>query len=644
MWYDLFMFCGSQIFRHAVCVFAFCASVSRADIPLEASFRDLPADASRPCVAVALDKLSREKETLSRQLLQVRELGTGGVLVRVPVADDAVWAHLKLVSDVCRRLGLELGVCDFSLSAEEALQPRVQRLVWTSRRIDASGTATNECSPVFQPSGSYRELAQLAVPEEGEILPHQIVDLKFGAAPTNGLWRAYRFGCSDVEPPLVDCFDGNGVFRHVNQLLFACQGRLERTYGTTLLWCQMAGYGRDNLAWPRDLPETFLKQSGLGLMRHLPALAGVAVGGEPTAAYVRQQVAHAVCEAWHQRYAKNVDELVHEAGLEAGICIDEVPIDPEEVALYFRRPTLSPARTLAHRAMNVRAAGGARALGRRFVVGRLDSAWSAPTSAEAQLPFPCKNDADLLLSDGVTRTLLEGMGDVPEEGERFAQMRVVCRYTHRCQVMLQHGEAVADFLVWSTGTPQALEEYSCDCANQAMLAAATVKDGKVRFESERTYAAVAVTADVVRDKASERRVKQLAADGVGVWLVASGLPGEEAVIARLSEGGRCKVLGAAGEVAPVPDLQWEAEAKGVSVRFLHRRSPEYEIYFVVNASAVGGPVTCTFRDIGQGWPSRWNPVTGETGLSLQATRMADGRVSVPLLMVPHDACFVVFPR
>ena len=638
------MLYGAQGLLRAACVLAYCAMVRGADTPLESSFRNPSADASRPSVAIALAKLSCEKETLFRQLSQVRELGAGGVLVRVPVADDAVWTHLTLVSDTCRRLGLELGVCDFALSSEEeSARPHVQRLVWSATRAEGSVAATNVCSPVFQPGRSYRELACLAVPGEGEVLPHQMVDLKSASIPTNGDWHVYRFGCSDVEPPLADCFDGDGVFHHVNQLLVACQSRLERTYGTTLLWCQMAGPGRADLIWPRDLPETFLKQSGLGLMRHLPALAGVAVGGEPTAAYVRLQVVQAVREAWRQRYAENVNELIHEAGLEAGIGVDEVPIDPEEVAVYFRRPAFTPARTSSQQTMNVHAAGGARVLGRRFIVGRLECAQAPTTSAQASLPFSCKGEVDQLLIDGATRILLEVAGEVPEEGERFAQMRVVCRYAHRCQVLLQYGDAVADYLVWSTETPQALEGYACDFANQAMLTTAVVKDGKIRFESERAYMALAVTAETVREKAAEKKVKQMSADGLAVWLVPSGQSGEDAVFARLSEGGTCKLLGAADPV-PAPDFQWKSETDRLQVRFLHRRSSEYEIYFVANSSAVGGPVTCAFRDTGQGVPQRWNPVSGESGLPLQATRTADGRVAVPLVMVPHDAFFVVFPR
>ena len=133
----------------------------------------------------------------------------------------------------------------------------------------------------------------------------------------------------------------------------------------------------------------------------------------------------------------------------------------------------------------------------------------------------------------------------------------------------------------------------------------------------------------------------MAAGGVSVWLVTNGVPEEAGAFAALMKDGAGRLFGAA---APTPDLSWKAEVEGMRLRFLHRRSPECEIYFVVNASAVGGPVTCTFRDTGRGEPERWNPVSGETGLSVQLTRAADGRGAVPLFMAPHDACFIVFSR
>ena len=628
-----------------------CLTLQAGESGLEEQFAEPPLNATRPSVSLTVDAEGTGREWLSRQLERVRDIGAGGVLLTVPVATEAVWETLAQTAVRAKHLGLDMGMRDFYLSAEEmAAAPQARRLVWASGLVsNQADFATNAWPQVFRPGGAYQEVAYLAVPgSEGEVQPHQIADLSQGSTPTGGVWRVYRFGLADVEPQQVDGYERTAFFRHVNQWLFASQSRLKQTYGSTVLWYQVSGPAGCELTWPRDLPDEFLKRSGLGLVRHLPALAGVAVGGGATAAYVRQQVAQTVREVWRDRFGKNVNELVHEAGLEAGIRIDQVPVDPEETALYFRRPTLVPARSEAQRDANVRAAGGARTMGRRYVIGQLDLRSVPPTPAAALLPFPWKHEVDRLLSDGATRLLLESGGGVPSEDGAFRQLRECCRYAHRCQTMLQQGAPVADLLVWALKPPPLLEAYSCDFANGPMLESAAVKNGVIQFDSERSYGILAVTAEVLRDKRAERAVRQIAARGVSVWLVAAGAADEEAVFARMLDGAGPKIRavragGAEGLLAA--DFQWRTDAAEMKVRFLHRRSSEHEVYFVVNDGPAAGPVTCTFRDTGKGVPSRWDPVSGETGLVEQEPRReADGRVTGSLFMVPHDACFIVFDR
>ncbi len=618
---------------------------------LENLFRAPPADATRPNVSLTLEPGRSDTEWVFRQLERVRDLGAGGVLLTVPTADETVWETLARTADRARMLGLEVGVRDFCLCAAEASAiPRAQKLVWSSALVtNQTALATNALSLAGPPLGSYQALACLAVPEgRADIQPHQIVDLAQGQVSTGGLWRIYRFGHEDTVPPVLDGFDGTALFRHVNQWLFACQGRLKQTYGSTLLWYQLPGPASSDVVWPRDLPALSLKRSGLGLIRQLPALAGAAVGGEATAAYVRRQVAQTVCEAWRERFGKNVNELVHEAGLEAGIRIDEVPVAPEEVAAYFRRPTLPQARNAVQREANVRAAGGARVMGRRYVIGSLDVASVLPSPDAALMSFPWKPEINRLLAEGATRILLESGGRVPGEDVAFRQLREGCRYAQRCQILLQQGEAVADTLVWSTKLPALLRSYGCDFANGVMLETAAVSDQRIRFDSERTYGTLAVTSEVLRDKPAERLVCQMAARGIRVWLVTSGEADEEAVFARVLEkagalAGVVRDEGAAG--LPTPDFQWRSDVAGLELRFVHRRSVGHEVYFVVNDSAASGPVNCVFRDTGSGVPTRWNPADGEAGLVVQdAARAADGRVTTSLFLAPHDACFVVFDR
>jgi len=600
-----------------------------------ALFRDPPANASRPSVALGLDILRAGDAEARRQLASLCACGAGGVLVRAARGDEADWQTLARVAAACGDLGLELGFCDLAVPGEKT--SRLRCLTWTARM---SGTGE---SAVYRPADGYREIARLAVPIQNEVLAHQVVEWTSGAEPS-GAWRIFRFGCVDENPPRVDGFDKLAVSRHINRLLVECQNRLSGTYGTTLLWYQASGPGRTELHWFDDLPDVFLRDSGLGLTRHLPVLAGVDVGGEKTAAYVRMHIAQAIREAWRERFAEKVDELVHEAGLEAGIALDEAPLEPEDVALHFRRVTLAPARSAEQRVRNVRAAGAARALGHRFVVGRLDLAHVTPTVAQPLLPFLGKHEVDWLFCDGANRLLLAWPDTVPADGEGYARMQSVCRYAHRCQAALQRGDAACDFLVWSDGLPKALAGYSCDYANRAVLAAASEGKGEIVLESGRRYRDLAVSADAVRDPADAGRVRQLAAAGVRVWLVARGASDEEDVFARLSTATGIRRFGAPDGGVGAPDFLWTADMAGVEVRFVHRRSAEEEIYFVANVGPSGGTATCSFRDAGRGVPSRWDPVGGEETEDVQAVRGADGRMAVTLFLGPHESCFVVFAR
>jgi hypothetical protein len=492
-------------------------------------------------------------------------------------------------------------------------------------------------------------LARLALPAvAADVAPHEVVDLSRAGAPTGGAWRVYQFGLAELEPARPDSFDETSMFKHVNRLLFESQSRLRQTYGSTLLWCQFSGPPRSEPVWPRDVPELFLKKSGLGLARYLPVLDGVSVGGESTAAYVRQQLRQSVTESWRQRVGETVNELVHEAGLEAGIRVDEAPLDPEEVAFYFRRPTLTPANGQEAHDANVRAAGGARTMGRRYVVASLNPLALADSTDAALFPFPWKAAVDRLFCDGATRLLLETDGGIPADDAAFRRLRDGVLYAHRCQVVLQQGHGVADFLVWTVRPPACLAAFSCDYVNATLLSAATVKGGSIRFDSERAYGALAVTAPVLQDKQAERTVRQLAARGVRVWLVPDGEASEGAVFARVLEGVTSHMAVWKPETvktsgAPEPDFQWTSDAP-VKLRFLHRRSERQEIYFLVNESPAAGVASCSFRDAGQGAPSRWTPAGGECSLIEETVKSADGRATASLFMAPHDACFVVFDR
>ena len=613
-----------------VCGIAFLAvaglTVQAGEAGLERQFREPPANTTRPCVALTLDASRADGEWAVRQIERARDVGAGGVLLGVPVADEQVWKTLADAANRARQLKLDMGLRDFFLSEEEMnALPRARRLVWTSEDMDFGDAGVTNV--MVEGAAHGMEIARLAVPAgRPDVLSHQVVDLAAGPAPTGGVWRVTRFMAADAEPRLVDPFDRAAVPRHVNQWLSACQERFGRTYGDTLFWYQLPGSANTGLAWPKDLPEEFPRRSGLGLIRHLPALAGVAVGGEATAAYVRQRVTQTTREMWRERFGRTVDELVHEAGLQAGGVVGEMPVEPVEAALYFKRPTF----VAGGGDTNVLAAGGARVMGRRQVIGRLDIASVVPTPAAVLWPFPWKHEADRLLADGATCLLLETGGGLPGEEGAFRQMQEGCMYLRRCQVMLQQGEPVADVLVWADRPLPALAGYSCDYANDVMLETASVQDGKLRFGSGREYGVLAVDAGKIADKQVKQLTEKLAARGLRVLQIDSA----SAVTNQATAG------------LPVPpDFEWRSDAIGLNVRFLHRKVSGYEVYFVVNDSAETGVAACTFRDAGNGTPFRWEPMSGEIGaIEKDVLKGADGRVTAELFLAPHDACFVVFKK
>jgi len=81
---------------------------------------------------------------------------------------------------------------------------------------------------------------------------------------------------------------------------------------------------------------------------------------------------------------------------------------------------------------------------------------------------------------------------------------------------------------------------------------------------------------------------------------------------------------------------------GGTIRFIHRRTEEMDIYFVANALSETIETTCTFR-VSRARPELWDPLSG-IQRDLPEYEERGGRTAVPLRFEPHQSFFVVFPR
>ncbi|MBQ7188189.1 MAG: hypothetical protein IJR99_02105 [Kiritimatiellae bacterium] len=336
-----------------------------------------------------------------------------------------------------------------------------------------------------------------------------------------------------------------------------------------------------------------------------------------------------------------VNDLVQEAGLHASLGIFGAPFTPESVAFYYHRPMLqdttrnisaNPTNEVESAALqqrrrqrylyNCRAGAAARTMWRAQIWGHLNLTRAEKPPAADLLPFPWKPLADNLLTAGANRILLFTGDKMPSDDREFREMRQGCAYLHRCQFLLQKGSRVADFLLWSGPIADEWPDgYSFDGTDLTMLDHASIQKGKIRFPSELSYQTLVIATNVLADTHCRYLADRCRQEGIRVY----SFPGDESFAKR--------------------DLTWRTDADEKPViRFIHRRTPDEEIYFVVNASPIAGVATIRFRDTGRGVPERWNPMTGETAYPESSRRLPDSSVEIPLFLDVYDSCFIVFRK
>ncbi|MEN8202316.1 MAG: glycosyl hydrolase [Bacteroidota bacterium] len=76
-----------------------------------------------------------------------------------------------------------------------------------------------------------------------------------------------------------------------------------------------------------------------------------------------------------------------------------------------------------------------------------------------------------------------------------------------------------------------------------------------------------------------------------------------------------------------------------TVRYIHKRLPDSDLYFVSNRTNMDNRVTCQFR--AEGTPELWNPMNGEIRAIPDFTA-TDGITSIPLQFEPYESYFIVF--
>lgn len=322
------------------------------------------------------------------------------------------------------------------------------------------------------------------------------------------------------------------------------------------------------------------------------------------------------------------------------------------------------------------------------------------TSFRHWLDYPgnMKQAADRAFCEGVNRMLIHAITCTrPEDGKPgyeygagthfnpnvtwWQQAGPFLQYLARCQYLLRQGQFVADVLYyngdWAPNIvapkhtdPSLGKGYDYDaCNEEVLLTRLSVKDGLIVLPDGMYYRMLVLPDERRMPVAVARMLRTLVKAGATVVgpkpLSDAGLkdyPVCDREVAAIGEEvwGGCDGVEVRANKYGQGRVFWNVSLREILVRdgvdadfayeggpddfidFIHRRTENEEIYFLVNRNDRPATVHVSFR-AGGGQAVRWDPVTGEA-FGLPGFRVLRGRMGGVLAFLPFQSMFIVFPR
>jgi len=264
-------------------------------------------------------------------------------------------------------------------------------------------------------------------------------------------------------------------------------------------------------------------------------------------------------------------------------------------------------------------------------------------------------------------------------------------YISRCSYLLQQGRHVADILYLTPeGAPQvflppssALEGndtipdhkgYNFDgCSPEMLIEKAKTENGKITFPGGASYSILVLPCIKTMTPELLLKIEELVRNGA----IVTGIPPErspslvnypqcdsrviklakqiwgEMASSRSYGKGKIVIPGKinSGELYPGYNetisflkslMPEDFSSSGNLLRFIHRTSEDYDIYFVSNRINDRVRTLCRFR-AGNGNPELWDPVTGDI-TALPESERQQHETLIPMQFEPYQSFFVVFDK
>ncbi len=255
-------------------------------------------------------------------------------------------------------------------------------------------------------------------------------------------------------------------------------------------------------------------------------------------------------------------------------------------------------------------------------------------------------------------------------------------YLSRCSFLLQQGLFVADVLYYSGDeAPNFIPPKNIDpsrgfgydydvCNSEVLLTRLSVKNGRIVLPDGMSYKVLVLPERPVLPLRVAEKIRALVAAGATVigpkpvrTTGLTGYPKSEQQLKAIADEvwgtesssrlleqpyGKGRIITGMTirqvlEKGKLPaDFAFKCKTENGLLDFIHRRTDDSEIYFVINKRGTSLQTDCSFRVTGS-HPELWNPVTGEQR-DLPQYKTQNGVTSIPLEFEPYSAMFVIFRK
>ena len=532
----------------------------------------------------------------------------------------------------------------------------------------------------------------------------QVLDLTANFDPVRGTlratlpagsWTILRFGFTSTgstnHPAVpeghgleIDKMDANAVSFYFDQALGRILREAGPRVGRTLKGLLFDSFEGGPQNWTDTFPAQFRALKGYEFIPLLPVLTGRVVESPSFTEAALRDFRGAVEGLIAKNYFGTMRRRAREHGLvlyaeaqggplnpvSCGECLD-VPMNE------FWMPDTAPRFPRIKLAASVANVLGRPLVGAEsFTAKPEDGRWLAT-------PATLKDPGDYAWTAGVNRFSLHHYTHQPTDdgpgfglgryGTHFGRLNTWwplagawIDYVARGQFLLQQGRTVADIAFLHTedhgyafpaGMIETPTGYDFDIVYPHHLAAMQWRDGALTLPTGPAYRVLILPENWAADLATLRRLRDLAHAGAPIFggapVAPAGVGDYEArseFAARVRELWdaprplirRTPLPTALKEIGLAADVTLPAVPAGGELRFIHRRTPEAEIYFVFNHSDRDVAGDFTFRSGGR-QPELWNAITG-VHADAPGYRTTATNTTVPLQLEPHGSTFVIFRR